>query len=242
MDEKTFDAIREHAIRAYPHECCGLVVVSRGRELYVECSNAATGGDHFILPAQEFADAEDRGAVVAVVHSHPDAPAAASEADRSACEASGLTWHIIEVRRDDAGAVAVGELVTIEPCGFQVPLVGRSFAHGVLDCYTLIRDWYRAERGIALRDFSRTDDWWTLGDDLYMRHYREAGFEPLGEGAMLQAGDVIIMQVRADVPNHAGVYLGDGTMLHHLYGRLSSRDPYGGYWREITRIVVRYMR
>ncbi|WP_414451295.1 C40 family peptidase [Burkholderia sp. 22PA0099] len=242
METKTLNAIRAHAIRAYPLECCGLVVVARGREQYVECSNAATGGDHFVLPAQEFADAEDRGAVVAVVHSHPDAPAAASEADQAACEASGIAWHIVEVRRDDSGAVVVGDLVTIEPCGFQVPLVGRSFAHGVLDCYTLVRDWWRTEQGVVLRDFARRDEWWWQGGDLYMQHYRDAGFEPVAQEAELQRGDVILMQVRADVPNHAGVYLGDGTMLHHLYGRLSSRDPYGGYWREITRLVVRYVR
>lgn len=50
------------------------------------------------------------------------------------------------------------------------------------------------------------------------------------------------MQVRSKngVPNHAAVYLGDGLMLHHMYGRLSSRDVYGGYWREVTRLVVRF--
>ncbi|WP_043946890.1 NlpC/P60 family protein, partial [Ralstonia solanacearum] len=41
-------------------------------------------------------------------------------------------------------------------------------------------------------------------------------------------GDVILMQVRAPVPNHAAVYLGGVQMLHHLHGRLSSRDVYGG--------------
>ncbi|SMG00326.1 Phage tail assembly protein [Burkholderia singularis] len=234
------DAIRAHAVRAYPRECCGLVVVARGRERYVECSNAATGGDHFILPAQEFADAEEMGAVVAVVHSHPDAPAEASDADRAACEASGLTWHIVEVRQRDGGAVEATDMETIEPAGYQVPLVGRMFAHGVLDCYTLIRDWYRQEREIVLRDFARRDDWWSQGGDLYMQHYRDAGFVALPEGAPLERGDVILMQVRAPVPNHAGVYLDDGTMLHHLYGRLSSRDVYGGYWREITRLILRF--
>jgi cell wall-associated NlpC family hydrolase len=50
------------------------------------------------------------------------------------------------------------------------------------------------------------------------------------------------MQIRArnGVPNHAGIYLGDGLMLHHLYGRLSSRDLYGGWYLESTRAVLRY--
>ena len=240
MQKATLDVIRAHAIRVYPHECCGLVVIVRGRERYVECTNAATGADYFVLPAEEYAEAESLGSVVAVVHSHPDAPATPSEADRVACEASGLTWHIAEVRKGDDGAVDMTGFETIEPVGYTVPLVGRSFEHGVLDCYTLIRDWYRIERGIVLRDFRRWDDWWSQGADLYMSNFREAGFRPLAGSECLDAGDVILMQIRADVANHAAVYLGDGLMLHHLYGRLSSREVYGGYWLENTRLVLRY--
>jgi len=61
------------------------------------------------------------------------------------------------------------------------------------------------------------------------------------------------MQVRAPVANHAGVLLGEAGlseasdlspvangMIHHLYGRLSDRTVYGGYWRECTRLIVRH--
>ncbi|QCU53096.1 C40 family peptidase [Burkholderia pseudomallei] len=241
MQKATLDAIRAHAVRVYPRECCGLLIIERGRERYVEGSNSAVGSEHCRLPADEYAAAEDRGGVVGFVHSHPDDSAQPSEADRSACEGSGLPWHIVEVRRGDDGVVRSGALVTVEPVGFQVPLVGRSFAHGVLDCYTLVRDWYRIEQEIWLPDFDRRDSWWENGGDLYMQHYRDAGFVALpGSDPVPERGDVILMQIRAPVPNHAGVYLGDGTMLHHLYDRLSSRDVYGGYWREVTRLILRF--
>ncbi|VDZ64752.1 NlpC/P60 family [Serratia odorifera] len=48
------------------------------------------------------------------------------------------------------------------------------------------------------------------------------------------------MQVRADEPNHAAVYLGDGIMIHHMYGQLSQRVPYGGYWLARTIVTLRY--
>lgn len=232
MKQRTIEAIRAHAAAEYPREACGLVVVVRGRERYVPCRNAASGTEHFVLPAEDFAAAEDLGEVVAVVHSHPDTPAMASEADLVSCEASGLPWHILSWPADD--------LRTIEPSGYQAPLVGRQFAHGVLDCYTLVRDWYRIERAIALPDFPRRDDWWHQGEDLYMRHYAKAGFAAVCQDQPEQPGDVILMQLRSPVPNHAAVYLGGGHMLHHLHGRLSSRDVYGGYWQEITRCVLRY--
>lgn len=232
MERSTLEAIRAHAAQDYPREACGLVLVEKGRERYYPCRNVAAGTEHFILPAEDYAAAEDAGEVVAVVHSHPDVPAAPTEADRVSCEASGLPWHILSWPADD--------LRTIEPSGYQAPLVGRSFAHGVLDCYTLIRDWYRLERGVKLPDFERRDDWWAAGDDLYMQHYAEAGFVAVSQDQPEDVGDVILMQLRAKVANHAAVYLGNGHMLHHLHGRLSSRDVYGGYWQEITRCVLRY--
>ena len=232
MDRHTLLAVREHAQREYPREACGLVVIVRGRERYVPCRNSAEAGEQFRLPAEDYAAVEDLGEIVAVVHTHPDAPATPSDADRVSCEVSGLPWHILSWPADD--------LRTIEPSGYQAPLVGRTFAHGVLDCYTLIRDWYFRERGVELVDFDRRDDWWERGDDLYMRHYAEAGFVAVSQDQPEQVGDVILMQLRAKVPNHAAIYLGDGLMLHHLHGKLSSRDIYGGYWQEITRCVLRY--
>lgn len=239
MKPATVDAIRAHAVADYPREACGLVVVVKGRERYIKCRNmATTPSEHFILSPEDYAHADDQGELVAVVHSHPDVPARPSEADRVACEASGLPWVIVAAARSDDGEVTAGELVQIEPEGYQAPLVGRPFAHGVLDCYTLVRDFYARELGIVLPDFAREDGWWDRGGDLYMQNFREAGCEPI-TGAM-RRGDIILMAIRSRVANHAAVYLGDGLMLHHLYGRLSSRDVYGGMWAEKTMLVVRH--
>ncbi|MEM8205417.1 NlpC/P60 family protein, partial [Morganella morganii] len=48
-----------------------------------------------------------------------------------------------------------------------------------------------------------------------------------------------VMQVQAPVANHAGILLDDNMLLHHLYGHLSQRVPYGGYWRDRTVTVLR---
>lgn len=245
MQESTLEEVRSHAARDYPREACGLVIVERGRERYVPCRNVATtAAEHFVLPADDYAAAEDRGEVLAIVHTHPDAPAAPSEADRVSCEASGLPWHILSWPQ--------GELRTIEPCGYEAPLVGRPYVHGVLDCWSLIRDWYARERGIVLPDFDRRDAWWNDGaSDLYTQHCDAAGGRVIWQAgdhvsaaSVLEPGDVILMQIRSGngVPNHGAVYTGDTRILHHPYGRLSTRDVYGGYWHECTRRIVRYAR
>jgi proteasome lid subunit RPN8/RPN11 len=236
MEESTIEAIRVHAETDYPREACGLVIVERGRERYVPCRNVATtASEHFVLPADDYAAAEDRGEVIAIVHSHPDASASPSDADRVSCEESGLPWHII--------SWPGGGMRTIAPCGYEAPLVGRQYAHGVLDCWSLIRDWYARERQIELPDVPRRDQWWDDGvSDLYTQHYAQCGAMIVPDGDALQVGDVVLMQIRCKngVPNHGAVYIGNTQILHHPYKRLSTRDVYGGYWRECTRMILRY--
>lgn len=253
MNPATLEAAQRHAASEYPREACGLVVHGAGGEQYVPCRNVArSAAEHFVLPREDYVRAEDQGEVLALVHSHPNAPATPSDADRVGCEASGLVWHILSVGCVD-GVPTCGTSETIQPAGYQAPLVGRQFAHGVLDCYTLVQDFYRRELGVTLRDYEREDDWWHKGQDLYsLDRLRAEGFD-LFEGP-LRHGDLILMQIRCrDVPNHAGIYLGDvplaeaghlhpipTAMLHHLYGRLSERVPYGGAWAHATRYIVRH--
>lgn len=245
---EAMQAAQAHALRDYPREACGLVVRTPSGERYIACRNVATTpSEHFILPAEDYAAAEDQGEIAAVLHSHPDASARASDADRVGCETSGVPWGIVSVGRE-----GVHDTQWIAPSGWRAPLVGRQFAFGVLDCYSLIRDCYRypeqllAEVGVAawpfapidLPDYPREDKHWERGRSLYLELFEDAGFRRIG--GELQVGDVLIMQVRAKVPNHAGVYLGDGVFLHHLYNRLSTRDVFGGYWQDSLRLAVRY--
>lgn len=235
------DDAKQHALEAYPQESCGLVVVAgkKGKQKYVRCTNAAVSkSEHFTIGAEDYARCEDMGEVVGLIHSHPDETARPSQADKVCCETSELPWTIISVM---PGPV-VAAIEQIAPAGVEFPLEERPFVHGVLDCFTLIKDWYQRERGIELPDFERHDNWWDDGhSSLYMDHFKEAGFEEVGQYPELEVGDVILMEIRAknEVPNHAAVYLGNGQILQHLYGRLSGKAVYGGYYRDVTRLVVR---
>ena len=223
------DAVRAHAEREAPREACGLAVVVKGRLRYWPCRNIAGEAEFAIHPADQAA-AEDAGEVVAVCHSHPFTSPEPSEADRVMCERTGLPWLIVNH--------PTGEHRIIAPSGYKAPLIGRPFVYGVLDCYTLCRDYYREVCGIELPDYAREDDWWLKGQNLYLDHFAEAGFVEVADGP--RAHDGVLMQVASPVPNHAGVIDADGYLLHHCHGRLSSRDVYGGYWRKVTVKVLRH--
>ncbi|WP_426287553.1 C40 family peptidase [Luteibacter sp. E-22] len=243
MKAKTRDAIHAHALAEYPRECCGLVVVAKGRERYITCRNMAENpAEHFALDPREYVAAAESGEITAVVHSHPDVSARPSEADLVQCEASELPWVIVSVMPGE-GAPEVVETRFVEPSGYQAPYVGRTWAHGLLDCWGLCRDWYSREWGITLPDPLRADDWWNDGATALYNDaaLKDANFVPVSVSE-LAPGDLILMQIRSGnrVPNHAAIYLGDGLILHHLHGRLSSRDNYGGYYAEMTRSVWRH--
>ena len=207
-------AIKDDAVARYPDEACGFVTPHG----YVPLANIAAD------PARSFevlAGAWLEHAVVAVVHSHPDGPDAPSAADMRGQIDSAVPWGLVVTdgvgARDPwfwGGGVADG-----------VPLKRRRFRHGPTgtdgcgDCYALVRDWYRVERGVALPEFPRDDDWWDEAGDLYREGFAAAGFAHVGEPrAMardLAVGDVLLFQIRADIPNHAGVYVGGGLMIHH---------------------------
>ena len=225
------DAIAAHVQAVYPAEACGLIIDQPGRPAYWACTNMARDKqDHFLLDPRDWVAAEDQGKILAIVHSHPDASANPSMADRVMCERSGLPWIIM--------GWPSGVMTTTMPVGWQAPLIGREFHHGLLDCYSIIQDYYARDLGIALPDFEREDAWWERGLNLYREGFRQAGF--LEVGGAPRKHDVLLMRVAARVENHGAVYLGDGVMLHHLYGRLSERTVYGGMWERHCTAVLRH--
>lgn len=212
-----------------PKEACGLVILENGIEIFIPCRNISIYPDMFQIHPDDFAKAEDRGEVIEIFHSHPFGSPRPSMVDLKACETTQLKWSIVSVQN--------GDWFEFQPSNYRPPLLGRQWAHGQMDCYSLLQDYYAEKLAIDLPDFERQADWWLKGDDLYAKNFADCGFRKVDD---LKEHDIILMQLRSPVVNHGAVFIGDGLILHHLYRKLSSRDVYAGFYRKHTAVIVRH--
>jgi proteasome lid subunit RPN8/RPN11 len=238
--------IIEHALREYPKEACGLLYVKGLVEIdYAPCRNAteSKSTDSFYIHPDDYLEVESRGRVLALVHSHPDASPEPSETDLAVCQVAGLDCVIVGFPDGKDGVPQFFKHGVIRK---ELAFEKRPFLHGVIDCYSLIRDWYWKEHEVDLPDVYRPDEWWTLGLNLYVEGYQKAGFKlimkyPSGRDFVdLQRGDVLLMNVAADVTNHAAIYIPDNKILHHPYGALSKEEIFGIYYRHRTTHWLRF--
>ena len=152
----------------------------------------------------------------AIIHSHPGGPPCPSAHDMRQQQATALPWIIAVVPTASRGDIREEWFVFGEAPHLDLDA---GYRHGVSDCYGLIRGWYWAEKSLLLPDYAREWEWWRGGvhSNLYLDYFADAGFRAL-EDAPPQRGDVFLAAVRSAVPNHAGIYLGAGLILHHLAG------------------------
>lgn len=222
-----------HAAEELPRECCGLVVRVDRRIEYWPSANLARGTNHFIINPALFALAEDRGEVLAVVHSHVVGTVEPSMVDRVSCDQGDLPWLIVSATGHHAWLYP--NLAKPVP-----PLLERPYAWGVFDCLSLVRDYYDLELDIEIPHFQRPPYGWAkAGRNDLVDSIEAAGFRRVPKED-LQPHDVLLMQVEADVPSHLAVYVGDGRILHQLENRLSGYAVYGGYWQRAHVLTARH--
>lgn len=222
-----------HAKDQNPKESVGLLLNIRGKQKYFPCRNISmTDYQCFILDPEDYVKADNLGEITAVIHSHPMASPEPSQADKISCEKSNLPWYIVSPQ--------TGQWEYLEPTGYKAPLLGREWIWGVTDCWSLVVDWYKEERGIKLKDYERnmTPDEF-LFDPLFESYAWRTGFRELRPDEPLEKGDVLLMSIMHPTLNHVAIFLGD-MVLHHLADRLSCREPYSEWLLKCTGKRYRY--
>lgn len=238
MFENFYTEIKKHAEESYPYECCGLIYDG----VYHCCKNiSADPAGSFVIGDSEIVAGEKYG-IDAVVHSHVNGIECPSAADMSGQIEYDAVWVIVNVHNGVAGKpFEFGDKLPIPD------LMERNFRHGVTDCYSLIRDWYRLNRDILLKEFPRDWEWWLREEeDIYNLCFEKAGFFKIYEED-LDVGDVVLCSLLGRPKgkiNHGGIYLGGGMVLHHLSGscEYEKRHPRKDLLSRYKKYVKMYLR
>ncbi len=228
------DAALKHAKEQDPRESVGVLIVIKGKEQYYPCNNLSTYSQQcFILDPEDYVKADALGEITAIVHSHPVTPPSPSQADKVSCEQSGLKWHIVNPKTETWGYC--------EPTGYKPPLIGRQWVWGVTDCWSLVRDYYKENKNIILRDWERpTTPEEFIKNPMFEKCAADTGFAELRPEDKLQNGDLLFMSILANGLNHVAVFI-DGDVLHHLADRLSTKEPYNQWLLKCTGKRYRYV-
>lgn len=238
ITKKIKKSILAHAAESYPREACGVIV---GKE-YVPCTNIAVDDRQFEIDPKDLVKIKEP--IRAYVHSHPDGSTAPSVPDLMQMGLQKIPWVITD------GV----EVKTHRPKKYKAPLIGREYYHGMLDCYSIVRDYFARELNINLRDYDRNDAWWedAKSTPLYLENFKAENFV---EVTQLQKHDVILCRLgRTEHVNHALIYLADGRLtseyapevvgsaliLHHPYNRPSLRELYSEHWQRRAAIILRH--
>ena len=125
------------------------------------------------------------------------------------------------------------------------PYVGRPYALGTYDCYTLVCDWMLRERGVTMKKLVDTPERLTnqwLSDSVFEINPEIVSWDRV---IAPQVGDGILFSMgsrnadNTNLANHCGVYLEGNMFLHHFPNRASCIQAFDQSWKSK---VVSYMR
>lgn len=217
--------ILNHAKKCGETESCGFIIDNK---TYLPCKNISPiPTENFEISPDDWIRAEDLGKITAIVHSHPNGLPILSMADQFFQQKTALDWWLVCDNK-------------IHKFRYMQYLIGREFNHGIMDCYTLFRDAYHL-CGLNFPNFVRENNWWDKGQELYLDNMSLNGFYQI-QVSDIQIGDVILFMLNSKSANHAAIYVGNNSILHHLPKRLSKRDLFGGYWLNNYHSIWRHRK
>ena len=225
----------KHAEECMPQESCGLLAIIKGEKTYWPCKNIAESGfEYFVIDPDDWAECEDTGEIIGVVHSHPNDPAIRSDNDKASCEHLGLPWFIYSPH--------MKEWSSFKPSGWKSPsLIGRTFVWGVHDCWSVVTDWYKETKHINIPYWNRPKK---IKDFLANPEFEDAlpklNFLKQENNDQIEVGDVLLFQSITKNLDHVAVYIGDNMILNHNIKKLSCREPFDLNYQKALQGVYRY--
>lgn len=214
-------------------EICGIIYHTLDAPNYINCKNVSSEPEtSFRIDPHDFIRAHRSGKILSIYHSHPT-KAGFSEEDIVGADKACLPILMYHVPTK-----TWNEYI---PKSYVINLEGQPFIWGEIDCYGIVRAYLRQERGIYISDYDRAEGFADSGNNSILENFERENYVNIGVEGNLKPGDVLCFKFgRATNPHHLGVYLGNTYFLHHVLGKLSTKELLTHKFRDYLTHVFRH--
>lgn len=204
MNKEVLKKIKEYCLKNSNIEMCGIVVLLNNELKVIGITNSHQNPvNNFKLNEIEYALAEDLSdEVICIFHSHINKKGP-SFFDKFNCNIHKIDYTIYDIFND--------KFYFLKPK--DIDYINKKFEIGMSDCYSLVRDYYREEFGIKLRNYYRDRSWFIGEKNLFDELFLECGFKKVDS---LKPNDCILFKIKnKKYSDHIGIYIDNNTFLHH---------------------------
>tara|TARA_R110000772_G_scaffold249530_3_gene364025 strand:- start:9825 stop:10568 length:744 start_codon:yes stop_codon:yes gene_type:complete len=200
-------------------ESCGFILSSKRGLKVVKCENKSDNPkERFMIGFEETEYYKSLGNIVGCFHDHLDNSTEFSKLDKWASEKTGVPYILY----------SNNEFFFYLPKGRDIPYVGRPYAPGVFDCFSLTKDFYKNEFNIELPEFYHelryVEDWrkhistvkkykGSRDETIVERYFLENNFKEVKD---FKKGDILLLHNGLAVADLAIFTKGNNILLQEF--------------------------
>lgn len=211
-----------------PNEACGLILQSGNKVFIYPCKNISLKPEkYFELSPLDYIRAYNNGnnKIIGIFHSQESITPSMYDY----VIASGHNLYSVVYSWKNNTFFEINDEVSK-----YIKYVGREFQIGKNDCFSLVRDFYKQEYNIIIKDYFRDDKWFERDPNIIRDNYKMEGFIEIDQNE-LKTGNVIIFSY-----GHFGIYIEHDKFLHHPRNKVSTIDKLTDIWIRKIDICVKY--
>ena len=249
-------AIKDHALKQEPNECCGLLYEKEGQIEAKACENiSADTSRHFVINPRDYLYTSSLGKIKATYHSHTNKAEEFSATDKLNSKRHKIDYVLYNTNFNTFRLYSHKKS--------SVSFLDEEFTWGKHDCISLVQDYLKEEANVDFKLSKllkeRTSDWpkwhWDTKGSLPGRALAETlelnlkkGFKRIKINSVddITKNDVICFLLRKNetqLPyDHFAICTGEREMFHHINGGYPvSQNITNFYFKRIAN-VYRYTK
>lgn len=227
LTDKLKQELKEYSISGKPEEVCGLFLKNVNNISFYKCKNISYHKkEHCILNPLDYVKASKLGKIIAHFHSQDEKFPSLLDSINAF---NHNIYSIIYSWKYDVFSILEPKLKEY---------LGLEYSSGENDCYSLVRNYFKNELNIELKDYNRKGKWWEYDPTMILDNFSEEGGIPISYGD-IKKNDVIVFNLDG-VVCHFAIYLGGDFVLHHPYNDISVISELTENYKKRIAMVIRH--